>query len=107
MNGSILTAQTEKEDKHFFSIASKSAKFTESFSKQTEGTSYSYHSLRGNVTPCILTRANTEAAVWETDVIKTSKDGYVEMIWLAAIDAEPNSPTFTLSINGKSIFSFS
>ena len=107
MSGSVLTAQTEKEDKHFFSVASKSNNFTGAYNTQIGGISYDYHSLRGSSTPCIMARANTEAAVWETDIIKNNKSKYIEFVWLAAIDADDNPPTFTLSIDGKSIFTFS
>ena len=80
---------------------------SEGFSSCSGENQFSYHSLRNDKSPGLLTRCTTGkmAAAWTTGNVRSDlKGANASFIWLAALDLTPKKLNFDLSVNGVKQF---
>ncbi|OHX66650.1 glycoside hydrolase family 38 N-terminal domain-containing protein [Flammeovirga pacifica] len=99
-----LYAQVEKPTVTFDKLAIETGQMNNGYSKALSGNDFTYHSLIGVNTNCLIARANDKME-WVAKSDQKNGDFY-EFIWLAGLDVNHKAPSFTLSINDAPLFTF-
>ncbi len=89
-----------------WSQTSLPGKFFIGYEKSVKGGGFQYHSPQPDVTSSLLLRSidSMQYIEWETESIPAATEGpTVNLIWMFGIDANLDSHTFTLYVNGKFI----
>ena len=84
-------------------------KFFKGYTKSISTGKFSYHSPQPDVTNSLLLRSidSTAFIEWETEKIPVDfKDGFANFVWMFGIDANPNSHTYKLFVNGQRLLTF-
>lgn len=80
------------------------------YEKDVSGVNFNYPSPFAYNDNCLLTRANKDFAFmeWETEAVpKSYNKKNISFIWLYGIDVTPQHEGFELSVNGKTLLTFS
>ncbi|RPH95372.1 MAG: hypothetical protein EHM72_15025, partial [Calditrichaeota bacterium] len=83
-------------------FANETKEYYEGFSASIGANDFSYHSLRNDLTECLLTRCTTGdmAIEWNTaPVAPVTKGGRAGFVWIAAIDMTSESHLFDVYFN--------
>jgi len=84
-------------------------KFYKGYTRSLTTGKFSYHSPQPDVTESLLLRSVDSASFisWETEKISEDfKDPYANFVWMFGIDANPESHTYRLYINGTYCLTF-
>ena len=85
-------------------------KFFKGYTRSLTAGKFSYHSPQPDVTTSLLLRSidSSSYIAWETEAIPADlKDPSVNFIWMFGIDANNNSHTYKLYLNGNYLLTFS
>ena len=100
-------AQDYEANKQLSLFAAKTAGWIEGFARNTGVNEFSYHSFRGDITRCLLTRCSDGQMEieWETGEVGSGRAlGETGFVWMAAINHEKDKKLFDFYVNGKKEF---
>jgi len=104
---SSFSQESNLDLKRLLDFVSDTRDYQEGFLKNVGTNEFRYHSIRTDITECLLTRASdgTMAIEWETSPIaeKMEKEG-VGFIWIAALDITSEVTSFNVYLNDKKRF---
>jgi alpha-mannosidase len=85
------------------------AKFFKGYERSVKGGGFGYHSPQPDVTSSLLLRSidSVQYIAWETETIPAScTEQKVNLVWMFGIDANTDSHTFNIYLNGRYCLSF-
>lgn len=94
----------------FLDFVHNTREYAEGFSQSTGSNDFSYHSIRSDITDCLLTRAtNGQMDIeWLTAPVPSQPEGKgVGFLWIAAMDVTSVTCSFDVYLNGVRRFTIS